>query len=126
MASTTQYLRDIKQGSVVVKIEGDAADSTTLSAASVTGLPEDGTATIQKIMWTVESGQITITWDGVTDKVACRLSGNGYWNMIQSQLPITNNAATPSGDIVIAKTGATDYTIIVEFGTGAYQNAAAI
>jgi len=125
MASSTQILRNKKQGSFVVKIEGDAADTTTLDASALGGMPADGTATIRRVMWTTESGQISITWDGSTDAVAARLSGNGNWNLTQNPPVISNNATGPTGDVVIAKVGASDYTIIVEFGTGALAETAA-
>jgi|TARA_Y100000296_G_scaffold41898_1_gene48293 hypothetical protein len=122
MASTVQYLRDKKQGSVVVKIEGNAADTTTLNASVITGLPADGTATIRRALWTSNSGDITITWKGSgADAVACRLSGNGNWNLTQNPPVIANNATTPSGNITIAKTGASVYSIILDIGTGAYS-----
>ena len=119
MASTSQILRNKLQGSFVVKIEGDAADTTTLDASALSGLPEDGTATLRRAMWTTESGQITITWKGGTDKVAARFSGNGNWNLVQNPPVIANNATSPTGDITIVKAGASDYSIILEFGTGA-------
>ena len=119
MASTNQVLRNKLQGSYVCKIEGDAADTTTLDASATSGLPEDGTATLRRAMWTTESGQITVTWKGSADAVAARLSGNGNWNLTQNPPVIANNAGTPTGDITIVKTGASDYSIILEFGTGA-------
>ena len=119
MASTNQVLRNKLQGSYVCKIEGDAADTTTLDASATAGLPEDGTATLRRAMWTTEGGQITVTWKGSTDKVAARFSGNGNWNLTQNPPVIANNAGTPTGDITIVKTGASDYSIILEFGTGA-------
>ncbi len=126
MSSTAQALRNKKQGSFVIKIEGDAADTTTIDASSAgTNMPEDGTATIRRIMWTVESGQITITWKGAADAVATRLSGNGGWNFTQNPPVIPNNATTPTGDVTVIKTGASDYTVIIEFGTGAMQETAA-
>ena len=120
MASTSQVLRNKLQSSFVCKIEGNAADTTTIDA-SVSGdnMPEDGTATLRRAMWTTESGQITVTWKGSTDKVAARFSGNGNWNLVQNPRVIANNAGTPTGDITIVKTGASDYSIILEFGTGA-------
>ena len=122
MASTVQYLRDKKQGSVVVKIEGNGADTTTLNASAITGLPSDGTATIRRALWTANSGDITITWKGTGgDAVACRLSGNGNWNLTQNPPVIANNATTPTGNITIAKTGASVYSIILDIGTGAYS-----
>ena len=119
MASTAQILRNKLQGSYVVKIEGNAADTTTLDASATSGLPEDGTATLRRAMWTTESGQITVTWKGSADAVAARLSGNGNWNLTQNPPVIANNAGTPTGDVTIVKTGASDYSIILEFGTGA-------
>ena len=88
MASSTQILRNKKQGSFVVKIEGDAADTTTLDASNLGGMPVDGTATIRRVMWTTESGQISITWDGSTDAVAARLSGNGNWTVSYTHLTL--------------------------------------
>ena len=119
MASTNQVLRNKLQGSYVCKIEGNAADTTTLDASAVSGLPEDGTATLRRAMWTTESGQSTVTWKGSADAVAARFSGNGNWNLTQNPPVIANNAGTPTGDITIVKTGASDYSIILEFGTGA-------
>ena len=119
MASTNQVLRNKLQGSYVCKIEGNAADTTTLDASATAGLPADGTATLRRAMWTTESGQITVTWKGSADAVAARLSGNGNWNLTQNPPVIANNAGTPTGDVTIVKTGASDYSIILEFGTGA-------
>ena len=119
MASTNQILRDKLQSSFVCKIEGNAADTTTLDASATDGLPADGTATLRRAMWTMASGDVTVTWKGSTDKVAARFSGNGNWNLIQNPPVIANNASTPTGDITIVKTGASIYSIILEFGTGA-------
>ena len=119
MASTAQVLRNKLQSSYVIKIEGNAADTTTLDASATSGLPADGTATLRRAMWTTEGGQITVTWKGSADAVAARFSGNGNWNLTQNPPVIANNAGTPTGDITIVKTGASDYSIILEFGTGA-------
>ena len=119
MASTNQILRDKLQSSFVCKIEGNAADTTTLDASATDGLPADGTATLRRAMWTMASGDVTVTWKGSTDKVAARFSGNGNWNLTQNPPVIANNSSTPTGDITIVKTGASIYSIILEFGTGA-------
>ena len=119
MASTNQILRNKLQSSFVCKIEGNAADTTTLDASALSGLPEDGTATLRRALWTTESGQITVTWKGSSDAVAARFSGNGNWNLVQNPPVIANNATSPTGDITIVKAGASDYSIILEFGTGA-------
>ena len=119
MASTSQVLRNKAQSSYVIKIEGNSADTTTLDASATDGLPADGTATLRRAMWTMASGDVTVTWKGSTDKVAARFSGNGNWNLTQNPPVIANNSSTPTGDITIVKTGASIYSIILEFGTGA-------
>ena len=119
MATTNQVLRNKAQSSFVCKIEGNAADTTTLDASALSGLAEDGTTTLRRAIWTMASGDITVTWKGSTDKVAARFSGNGSWNLTQNPPVIANNASTPTGDITIVKTGASIYSIILEFGTGA-------
>ena len=119
MATTNQVLRNKAQSSFVCKIEGNAADTTTLDASALSGLAEDGTTTLRRAMWTMASGDVTVTWKGSTDKVAARFSGNGSWNLVQNPPVIANNAGTPTGDITIVKTGASIYSIILEFGTGA-------
>jgi len=119
MASTSQVLRNKAQSSYVIKIEGNSADTTTLDASAISGLAEDGTTTLRRAIWTMASGDITVTWKGSTDKVAARFSSNGNWNLVQNPPVIANNAGTPTGDITIAKTTASVYSIILEFGTGA-------
>ena len=119
MATTNQVLRNKAQSSYVIKIEGNSADTTTLDASATDGLPADGTATLRRAMWTMASGDVTVTWKGSTDKVAARFSGNGNWNLTQNPPVIANNSSTPTGDITIVKTGASIYSIILEFGTGA-------
>ena len=51
--------------------------------------------------------------------MTARFSGNGNWNLVQNPPVIANNATSPTGDITIVKAGASDYSIILEFGTGA-------
>ena len=127
MASTAQVLKNRKQSTYVIKIEGNTADTTTIDASDAnTNMPEDGTATLNRVMWTMASGEIIVTWKGSgADAVACRLHGQGSWNLIQNPPVIANNATTPTGDVTVVKGTASHYTIILEFGTGALQETAA-
>ncbi len=115
MASTSQLLVNSATGRLVVKIEGTGADTTTLDA-SVAGvnMPEDGTAQLVSMWWTMASGDITITWKG-GDKVAAILSGNGSWTASSGMPAIANNATSPTGDVTIIKGTASAYTCILEF-----------
>ena len=123
MASTIQYLRNKKQSSVILKLEGNTADTTTIPQAG-TELPADGTATLRRAMWTTAGGDITLTWLGATPAVAARFSGNGNWNLVQNPPVIANNAIDPTGDVEVTKAGVSSYSIILEFGTGAVKETA--
>ena len=116
MASSSQLMVNSTTGRFVIKVEGDGADTTTIDA-SVSGvnMPEDGTAQLTSAWWTCNSGDITVTWKGGTDKVAGRFSGNGSWTASSGMPAIANNATTPSGDVTIVKTTASVYSIILEF-----------
>ena len=122
MASTSQVLVNSATGRFVIKIEGTTADTTTIDASNAAiNMPEAGTATLERVTWTMASGDITVTWKG-GDKVACILSGNGSWILIQNGPVIANNATSPTGDVTIVKATASAYTIILQFGT--YNTAA--
>ena len=84
MARSVQVLKNTT-GSVCVKIEGDDAATTLLDASLNYALPENGTSSIKRLMWTMASGSLTINWKvkagtPSADKVATRLSGSGSWN----------------------------------------------
>ena len=117
MASTSQLIMNSATGRLIVKIEGTGADTTTLDASSAgVNMPEDGTANLMGMWWTMASGDITITWKG-GDKVAAILSGNGSLTQASGMPAIPNNATSPSGDVTIIKGTASAYTCILEFAT---------
>jgi hypothetical protein len=128
MATTTQVIRNRLQSTYVIKIEGDDASTTTIDASDAnTNMPEDGTATLNRVMWTQGSGDITITWKGTgADAIALRLSGNGNMNFIQNPPVIPNNATTPTGDVTVVKATAAKFSIILEFGTGGVSDPTAV
>ena len=92
MARSVQVLKNTT-GSVCVKIEGDDAATTTLDPAGNYEIPANGLSSIKRLMWTMASGSITITWKAKgsgTDAVATRLSGNGSWNFMHNSPVLTN------------------------------------
>ena len=118
MASTSQLIMNSATGRLIVKIEGTGADTTTLDASAAgVNMPEDGTAQLMGMWWTMASGDITITWKGSGDKVAAILSGNGSWSAANNMPAIANNATSPTGDVTIVKGTASAYTCILEFAT---------
>jgi len=111
MARTVQVLKNTT-GSVCVKIEGDDAATTTLDPAGNYAIPANGKSSIKRLMWTMASGSITITWKAKssgTDTVATRLSGNGSWNFMHNSPVLTNPLGLEVATIAVG-VGGTGYT----------------
>ena len=85
-------------------------------------MSEDGNRKIAKIWYSINTANnksaVELIWDGVTNSTAMLLSGNGYFDLRTAGNEITNNATTPTGDILLSTRNFADgdnYTIIVEF-----------
>lgn len=81
--------------------------------------------TITKLFWSVASGtsatmspRITLKWAGSSNTTIVTLTGSGYWDLSTGgQCPFTNNASSPTGDILLSTTGFTAnaaYTVVLE------------
>ena len=73
-----------------------------------------GTLLIQLII----NQLLRLIWDGETNSTAMLLSGNGYWDLRTAGDEITNNATTPTGDVLLSTKNfavGDNYTIIIEF-----------
>jgi len=111
MARTVQVLKNTT-GSVCVKIEGDDAATTTLDPAGNYEIPANGKSSIKRLMWTMASGSITITWKAKasgTDTVATRLTGNGSWNFMHNSPVLTNPLGLQIATIAVTE-GGSGYT----------------
>lgn len=123
MAVSVQILEQTTGKRLFVKLlylstSGDEAAVTKIDASAL-GIPEDGSATIKKIMWSIAAGgnNVELIWDGDTDSTIAYLDGTGTWDF-ETGIPIPNNAVTPTGDVVLTTTGFTggdSYTIFIEF-----------
>ena len=85
-------------------------------------MTEDANRKIAKIWYSVNTADnksaVEILWDGATNATALLLSGNGYWDLRTAGDEITNNATTPTGDILLSTKNfavGDNYTIIIEF-----------
>ena len=85
-------------------------------------MTEDGNRKIAKIWYSVNvsdtKSAVELVWDGETNSTAAILSGNGYWDLRTAGNEITNNATTPTGDVLLSTKNfalGDNYTIIVEF-----------
>jgi len=93
-----------------------------VDASELTFMTEDGNRKISKIWYSVNTNNnkagVEIIWDGATNATAMFLSGNVYFDLRTAGNEITNNATTPTGDVLLSTknfvTG-DNYTLIIEF-----------
>mgnify|MGYP003389470588 CR=1 FL=1 len=93
-----------------------------IDASEVTFMSEDGNRKIAKIWYSINTANnksaVELIWDGVTNSTAMLLSGNGYFDLRTAGNEITNNATTPTGDVLLSTknfANGDNYTIILEF-----------
>tara|TARA_B100000925_G_scaffold114342_1_gene84647 strand:- start:169 stop:561 length:393 start_codon:yes stop_codon:yes gene_type:complete len=124
---TTQTLTDTSGQKFVVKMT-NISDGTgenlvkKVDASETTFMTEDGNRKIAKIWYSINTANnksaVELIWDGATDSTAAILSGNGHWDLRTSGNEITNNATTPTGDVLVSTKNFADgdnYTILLEF-----------
>jgi len=124
---TTQVLSDTTGVKYVVKLT-NVSDGTgeslvsKVDASTTTFMSEDGNRKISKIWYSINAvsrkSSVELIWAGTTNATAVLLSGTGYWDLRTAGNEITNNASTPTGDVLLSTRdfGVGDnYTIIVEF-----------
>ena len=124
---TTQLLSDTAGVKYVAKLtnvsDGSGESLVNKVDASVTTfMTEDGNRKIAKIWWSINTtnkkSAVELVWAGDTNATAVILSGQGYWDLRTACNEITNNATTPSGDVLLSTRDfvvGDNYTIIVEF-----------
>lgn len=128
---TTQVLKDHAGGYAVklTNISDGTGESNVIKVDASTLVANTGVGaerlTITKLMWSVASGtsstmspRVVLSWAGSPNTVIATLTGSGYWDLSTgAQAPFTNNAPTPTGDILLSTTGFTAnaaYTLVIE------------
>ena len=124
---TTQTLTDTSGQKFVVKMT-NLSDGTgenlvkKVDASETTFMTEDGNRKIAKIWYSINTADnksaVELMWDGATNSTAVYLSGNGHWDLRTSGSEITNNATTPTGDVLLSTknfASGDNYTILLEF-----------
>jgi len=124
---TTQTISDtsgVKYVAKLTNISDGTGESlvTKVDASALTFMTEDGNRKIAKIWWSVNTtnnkSSVELIWAGATNATALVLSGQGYWDLRTAGNEITNNATTPTGDVLLSTRDfvvGDSYTIIVEF-----------
>ena len=124
---TSQTIADTSGVKYVVKLTNisDGTGETLVKkvdASELTFMTEDGNRKISKIWYSINTNNtksgIELIWDGATNATALFLSGNGYWDLRSDGAEVTNNATTPTGDVLLSTknfVNGDNYTLIVEF-----------
>ena len=93
-----------------------------VDASTTTFMTEDGERKISKIFNSINTANpksaVELIWDGETNATAVLLSGQGFWDLRADGNEITNNATTPTGDVLLSTKNfalGDNYTILVVF-----------
>ena len=124
---TTQTIADTSGVKFVAKLTNfsDGTGETLvkkIDASEVTFMTEDSNRKISRVRYSINTANsksaVELIWDGDTNATAMLLGGNGYFDLRTAGNEVTNNATTPTGDILISTKNfavGDNYTIIVEF-----------
>jgi hypothetical protein len=124
---TTQTLVDTSGIKYVTKLTNYSdgtgeTDVTKVTAANTTFMTEDGNRKIAKVWFSVNTANlksaVEIKWAGVTNSTALLLSGQGFFDFREAGDEITNNATTPSGNVLLSTknfASGDNYTLVIEF-----------
>ena len=93
-----------------------------IDASTTTFMTEDGNRKISKIFYSINTANpksaVELIWDGTDNATAVLLSGQGFWDLRADGNEITNNATTPTGDVLLSTKNfalGDNYTILVVF-----------
>ena len=93
-----------------------------VDASTTTFMTEDGERKISKIFYSINTANpksaVELIWDGTDNATAVLLSGQGFWDLRADGNEITNNATTPTGDVLLSTKNfaiGDNYTILVVF-----------
>ena len=108
---TTQVLSDTSGVKYVAKLTNLSDGSgeslvTKVDASGTTFMSEDGNRKIAKIWYSVNTTNpkacVELLWAGASNATAVLLGGQGYWDLRTAGNEITNNATTPTGDVLLS------------------------
>ena len=93
-----------------------------VDASATTCMTEDGNRKISRIFYSIKTANpksaVELIWDGTENATAVLLSGQGFWDLRADGNEITNNATTPTGDVLLSTKNfaiGDNYTILVVF-----------
>jgi hypothetical protein len=85
-------------------------------------MTEDGNRKIAKVWFSVNTSNpksaVELKWAGATNATALFLSGQGFFDLREAGDEITNNATTPTGDVLLSTrnfASGDNYSLVIEF-----------
>lgn len=97
-------------------------DVTKITAANTTFMTENGARKIAKVWFSINTANtksaVEIKWAGATNATALLLSGQGFFDFRDSGNEISNNATTPTGNVLLSTrnfAAGDNYTLVIEF-----------
>jgi len=126
-AISTQTIADTSGVKYVVKLTNvsDGTGETLINkvdASELTFMTEDANRKIARVWYSINTANsksaVELIWDGATNATALLLGGNGYMDLRTAGNEVTNNATTPTGDVLLSTKNfalGDNYTIIAEF-----------
>lgn len=124
---TTQTLTDTSGVKFVVKLTNISdgtgeTDVTKVDSSTTTFMTEDGNRKIAKVWFSVNTSNpksaVELKWAGATNATALFLSGQGFFDLREAGDEITNNATTPTGDVLLSTrnfASGDNYSLVIEF-----------
>ena len=124
---TSQVIADTSGVKYVTKLTNfsDGTGETNVvkvDASGTTFMTEDGNRKISKIWYSINTSNsksaVELIWNGATNATAMFLTGQGYWDLRTPGNEISNNATTPTGDVLLSTknfASGDNYTLIIEF-----------
>jgi hypothetical protein len=93
-----------------------------VDSSTTTFMTEDGNRKIAKVWFSVNTSNpksaVELKWAGVTNATALFLSGQGFFDLREAGDEITNNATTPTGDVLLSTrnfASGDNYSLVIEF-----------
>ena len=124
---TTQTLVDTSGVKFVAKLTNISdgtgeTDVIKVDASATTFMTENSSRKIAKIWFSVNTANpksaVELKWAGATNATALFLSGQGFFDLREAGDEITNNATTPTGDVLLSTrnfASGDNYSLVIEF-----------
>ena len=124
---TSQVITDTSGVKFVTKLtnfsDGSGeTDVIKVDASTTTFMTQDGARKVAKIFYSINTTStksvVELKWAGTTNSTIMFLSGQGFFDFRSAGDEITNNAITPTGDVLLSTrnfANGDNYSIVIEF-----------